>query len=180
MTQHPQKSALRSLVRSMKQQYSTEQLQTMSESVIRKLLAHPTVVAAKTIMMYYSLPDEVNTRDAIDELVKRGKTLLLPVVTGEGEMELRLYHSQEDLHEGAFHIMEPIGPLFTDYATIDVAIVPGMAFDTRGNRLGRGKGYYDRFLPRLSKTYKIGICFPFQKLPGIPTEPTDIRMDELI
>ena len=55
-----------------------------------------------------------------------------------------------------------------------------MAFDACGHRLGRGKGYYDRLLPRLSHCYKIGICFDFQKVPSVPTEPTDIAMDEVL
>ena len=72
------------------------------------------------------------------------------------------------------------GALFTDYATIDLVIVPGVAFDRDGNRLGRGKGYYDRLLPRIPSAYKVGICFPFQIIEEVPAEPFDIRMDEII
>ena len=75
---------------------------------------------------------------------------------------------------------EPTGALFTDYATIDLVIVPGVAFDRDGNRLGRGKGYYDRLLPRIPSAYKVGICFPFQIVEEVPAEPFDIRMDEII
>ncbi len=76
--------------------------------------------------------------------------------------------------------MEPAGCLFTDYSAVDLAVVPGMAFDKSGNRLGRGKGYYDRLLPLIGYKYKIGICFPFQFLDSIPVEPTDIPVDEVI
>ena len=76
--------------------------------------------------------------------------------------------------------MEPVGRLFNDYPSVDVAVVPGMAFDSRCNRLGRGKGYYDRMLPKLSNAYKIGMCFDFQKLPGIPADDHDIKVDEVI
>ena len=65
-------------------------------------------------------------------------------------------------------------------ASIDLAIIPRVAFDVHGNRLGRGKGYYDRLLPRLPHTYKIGICFPFQLLEKVPTETQDVRMDEVL
>ena len=58
--------------------------------------------------------------------------------------------------------------------------MPGVAFDHDGNRMGRGKGYYDRFLPLIPSTYKIGICFPFQMITSIPAEEHDIRMDEII
>lgn len=76
--------------------------------------------------------------------------------------------------------MEPTGELFTDYDLIDVAIVPGMAFDREGHRLGRGKGYYDRFLAQLPHIYKIGICFPFQLVDKVPADVHDILMDEVI
>ena len=76
--------------------------------------------------------------------------------------------------------MEPSGELFTHYDSIDVAIIPGMAFDAGGNRLGRGKGYYDRLLARIPDVYKIGICFDFQKVESVPADINDIKMDEVI
>ena len=77
--------------------------------------------------------------------------------------------------------MEPTGRSFTDYASIDLAVIPGMAFDTSGNRLGRGKGYYDRFLSLLPPyIYKIGVCFDFQKFNEIPSEATDVTMDLIL
>ena len=63
---------------------------------------------------------------------------------------------------------------------ITFAVIPGVAFDHTGNRLGRGKGYYDRLLPHLSKAFKVGICFPYQLIETIPTEPFDIPMDSVI
>lgn len=174
------KKELRQFVRMQKQQYSTERLQQLSDGIMAKLMVHPRVKAARTIMMYYSLPDEVNTHEAIDQLVAQGKRVVLPAVTGDTTMELRCYEGPHDLQGGFFHIMEPIGKPFTDYESIDLVVVPGMGFDTRGNRLGRGKGYYDRFLARIPYIYKIGICFPFQKMPGIPADENDVVMDEVI
>ncbi len=84
-------------------------------------------------------------------------------------MVLREYtRKSRILREGAYHIMEPAGTLFPPhrYSEIDVAIIPGMAFDTQGNRLGRGKAYYDRFLPKIPGAYRIGIAFPFQLRAG--------------
>ncbi len=138
--------------------------------------------------MYYSLPDEVYTHAYIDLLVKRGKKVLLPVVVDDKHMILREYTGPQDLKEGAFHIMEPIGKLYPEnqYPDIELGIIPGMSFDYRGNRLGRGKGFYDRFLQQAKGMYKIGICFDFQlwegnhSQPFIPTEETDIQMDEVI
>ena len=174
------KKELRQFIRMQKRMYSPEQLKEMSEAIIAKLMVHPRVKAAKTIMMYYSLDDEVNTHETVDRLVAMGKRVVLPAVTGDTTMELRCYEGPTDLMGGFFHIMEPVGKTFTDFDTIDVAIIPGMGFDTRGNRLGRGKGYYDRFLARVPALYKIGVCFPFQKMPGIPADDNDIMMDEVI
>ena len=125
-----------------------------------------------------NLPDEVNTHDFIRKWSVQ-KQILLPVVIGN-ELELRRYTGPQDLKKGAYGIEEPVGEPFTDYASVDLAIIPGVAFDAHGNRLGRGKGYYDRLLPRLPHTYKIGICFPFQLLEEVPTEALDVRMDEVL
>jgi 5-formyltetrahydrofolate cyclo-ligase len=95
-------------------------------------------------------------------------------------MELRCYEGPQDLEGGFFNIMEPVGKAFSNYEEIDVAVIPGMAFDGRCNRLGRGRGYYDRLLPKLPQAYKIGICFDFQKLPGIPADEHDIKVDEIV
>lgn len=174
------KEELRRLVRSQKRMYSAPQLQAMSAEAVARLMALPQMAAAKTVMLYYSLPDEVSTHELADRLVERGKVVVLPVVTGPAEMELRRYCSADDLSMGAFGIMEPTGEPFTSLAEIDLAVVPGMAFDTRGNRLGRGKGYYDRFLSQLPQATKVGLCFPFQKFPGVPTDENDVRMDLVI
>lgn len=174
------KKELRQFIRMQKRMYTQEQLDDQSKVIIGKLLVHPKVKQAKTVMMYYSLNDEVNTHEAIDRLVAQGKRVVLPAVTGDTTMELRCYEGPKDLMGGFFNIMEPVGKTFTDFDAIDVAIIPGMGFDTRGHRLGRGKGYYDRFLARVPALYKIGICFPFQKMPGIPADDNDIMMDEVI
>lgn len=78
--------------------------------------------------------------------------------------------------------MEPVGSLFPqeEYDQIELAIIPGMAFDAMGHRLGRGKGYYDRLLPQLTAAYKIGVCYPFQFVSDVPSEEHDVRMNEVI
>ena len=95
-------------------------------------------------------------------------------------MEVRRYTEKEDLQKGAFGIMEPTGTLFTDYERIDVAIVPGVAFDRDGHRLGRGKGYYDRFLSKVPLVYKIGVRFPSRLMDEVPADEYDILMDEIV
>lgn len=144
------------------------------------LLLHPRIAASQTILAYSALPDEPPTQQLIDQLVNQGKTVLLPRVVSDTDMELRRYNSPADLQKGAFGIMEPAGERFTDYDAIGVAIVPGMAFDAAGHRLGRGKGYYDRFLSRVPYIYKIGLCFSWQMVDSVPSHEHDIMMDEVI
>lgn len=176
-----QKKELRKKIRARKRDIPVDELREMSRLLCKRLLANERLGNASTVMMYYPLGDEVDVTSVIEQLAESGKTVVLPQVTGEAEMVLRRYKGEDDLREGAFGIMEPCGELFTDYEAIDVAIIPGMAFDRHGNRLGRGKGYYDRFLPLLpTRVYKIGVCFPFQLLDLIPMEEHDISMDTVI
>ena len=174
------KDELRELIRKQKRQFTPQQLEELSLPIIARLKARLT--EAQTIMAYYSLPDEVCTHQLIDELVAEGKTVLLPRVLDEETMELRRYTGRHDLREGAFHIMEPVGALFTDFSSIDVALIPGVAFDDRGHRLGRGRGYYDRFLSSLRTvpTELIGLCFDFQKVKEVPVDEFDTPVDEVI
>ena len=157
---------------------SSDMRQPLSAKILAALEARPAFRAANTILLYHSLNDEVDTHDFIEKWSNQ-KHILLPVVIGE-ELELRTYTGPHYLRIGAYGIEEPVGTPFTDYAAIDLAVIPGVAFDSRGNRLGRGKGYYDRLLPHMPTTYKIGICFPFQLVKEVPAEAFDIRMDEII
>ena len=163
---------------SLKIRHASSTLQKLqSAKILAALEAHPAFRAANTILLYHSLGDEVDTHTFIKKWSSE-KRILLPVVVGDN-LELRVYTGPEDLATGAYGIEEPTGERFTDYAAIDFAAIPGVAFDAAGNRLGRGKGYYDRLLPHLT-AFKAGICFPFQLVEEVPAEPFDIRMDTII
>lgn len=149
-----------------------------SAKILAALEAHPAFRAANTLLFYHSLKDEVDTHTFIEKWSCE-KQILLPVVIGD-ELELRIYTGPEDMRISTYGIEEPVGELFTDYASIDFIAVPGVAFDPKGNRLGRGKGYYDRLLPHIPAAYKAGICFPFQLVEEVPAESFDIRMDIII
>jgi len=170
------KKELRQMIRQRKQQHPVGE----SSAFISRLKDNSHFTHAQTLLLYSALPDEVPTQSLLDELVAQGKTVLLPRVVSDTDMELRQYTGLQDLQVGAFGILEPTGKLFTDYEKIDVAVVPGMAFDKKGHRLGRGKGYYDRFLRLLPKTYKIGICFSWQLVDNVPTDEHDILMDQIM
>lgn len=174
------KKELRTLIRERKKQHTSEELSAYSQSICHSVLERiKREEHCHTILLYHSLPDEVETHTLIRTLHAEGKKVLLPTVVGD-KLELHLYAGEQALSTGAsYGIQESSGGLFTDYDSIDLAIIPGMAFTKKGDRLGRGKGYYDRLLPQLSCPL-IGIAFPFQMLPSIPCEPHDIRMEEVI
>lgn len=174
------KKELRKQIRNRKRQFTNNELEELSLPVINRLLSMPEIADSQTILMYYSLPDEVYTHDAVEVLARQGKTVLLPKVIDGENMEIRVYRNKEDLAEGSYGIMEPKGQLFTDYGKITTAVIPGMSFDSSYNRLGRGKGYYDRFLKKIPLAYKIGVCFDFQKEKDIPHEESDVKMDTVI
>ena len=171
------KDELRHYVTQQKRQFTSQQLAQLSLPVLDRL--RPLLRQAQVVLAYYSLPDEVNTHVLIDELVEVGKTVLLPKVLDDTTMELRRYTGPQDLCEGAYHIMEPVGAPFADLSEIDIALIPGVAFDAQGHRLGRGKGYYDRFLS-LTNTQTIGVCFDFQKVADVPVDVHDVAVDRVV
>lgn len=129
-----------------------------------------------TVLLYSSLPDEVRLQKAVDELFFLGYEILLPAVRGE-DIVLCRYRSGQLLQKGRFGIPEPADESFG--LVPDIAFIPGRAFTTEGDRLGRGKGYYDRFLKTV-KCPRIGVCYPFQVVDSIPTDDGDVRMDAVI
>lgn len=177
---HEQKKALRQEINALKQQYSASDLKSFSLPIITEMLSFDSVKEADCIMLYNSMPDEVDTRQAIEQLYEHGKKILLPVVVSKTEMEIREYTGPDNMKIGPYHIPEPIGKTYTAYPEIDVIIVPGVAFDRQGNRMGHGRGYYDRFFSHIPGTLKIGICFPFQLVPTVPADVFDVKMDYII
>lgn len=169
------KQELRSLIRQLKKEHSIG-----AADPCEVLLQHQRLTVSRIILAYSALPDEVPTQQLLDNLVRQGKTVLLPRVVNDTDMELRRYTGQHDLSKGAYGIMEPTGPIFTDYSTIDVAVIPGMAFDAEGHRLGRGKGYYDRLFARVPYIYKLGLCYSWQMVDRVPCDAHDILMDDVI
>lgn len=179
-TRHEQQ-LLRKFVRQRIKSLPAIERMRISERLLQELEAHPRFIEAKVVLLFHSLPDEPFTHDFIRKWQGR-KTLLLPVVTGSETMELRTVSPQTLCSIGAYRIIEPQGLPFTDFAALQLAVVPGVVFDPHGMRIGRGRGYYDRFLsrPELRHVFKIGLCFPIQVVPHIEPFPHDISMDDLI
>jgi 5-formyltetrahydrofolate cyclo-ligase len=172
------KQELRRTIRLLKLQQTAENKILQSNIIMAKIERMEAFAQAKSIMLYWSMPDEVITHDFILKWAST-KEILLPSVQGN-ELALREFKSMDDLKPGqAFGIMEPCGQDFCDYQSIDIIIVPGVAFDLKNRRLGRGKAYYDKFL-NLTNALKIGICFDFQLVDEVPAGMHDLAMDMVI
>lgn len=134
---------------------------------------------AITVLAFWSLPDEINTQDFVIKWAAC-KRMVLPVVV-QDELELRLFNGVENMEQGSgFGIMEPKTGNLINPDEIDFAIIPGVAFDRKGNRLGRGKGYYDRTLPLLRNAVKVGIAYEFQIIDSVPVSEHDIPVDLVV
>ena len=170
------KKELRAHIKALKKQHTKEQLLEQSEKIMAKLEHHPDFVAAHKVMLYSALPDEVQTQAFLEKWHLK-KTIILPTVVGDDIIPVE-YAKDTAFAVGDFNIMEPQNEPYK--GGFDLIVVPGVAFDRKGNRLGRGRGYYDRFLAKHPDVKRIGICFDFQLVDEVPAEPFDIRMDEVI
>lgn len=173
------KKELRKQIKNLKNQYSPEQKIEMSRPLWQELEQNILFRQARTVLLYWSMEDEVFTHDYVNKWAGE-KTILLPCVKGD-VLELRVFEGMESLQPGeAFGILEPVGEIFTDYDAIDIIVVPGVAFDRQGNRLGRGRGYYDKILKETRVAKKVGICFDFQFVEEVPVDELDVRMDVVV
>ena len=129
----------------------------------------------RSVFLYLSFSHEAGTDKLLQSLLEKGKTVYCPRVEGK-EMEAVLYG--EDLSLSAYGIREPLGKAFE--GDIDVAVVPLLAVDERGNRLGYGGGYYDKYLSAHKNTLKIGYCYDEQIVRELPVDGNDVRMDAVV
>jgi len=173
-----EKKQIRREIRALKNAVSLEEKTSRSKEILEKVEQLPEFIAAKTVMLYWAMADEVQTSDFVIKW-SASKRVILPCVNGN-DLDLRVFRGEEDLVMGEnFGIPEPSGELFTDYNEIDLILVPGVAFDIANNRMGRGKAYYDKLLSSL-KAFKLGVCFDFQLLKSVPTDEHDIKMDRIV
>lgn len=162
----------------LKKSYTKIRLSELSNRILEQLEETRLFRDASCIALYHALPGEVQTALFLEKWY-REKQLLLPLVTCN-DLRLLPYRGPESVRAGAFGILEPVD---TDNAIpekeVDLIIVPGVAFDRRLNRLGRGKGFYDRLLGTVNVP-RIGICYDFQLREQIPVESFDKKMDLVI
>jgi 5-formyltetrahydrofolate cyclo-ligase len=157
-----------------------------SLEIKKKLFSQHLFVTADTVMFYIAKDDEVDTKDMIKDALKLGKKVVVPVtlVNEKKIIPSQIKDFDKELSKGPFGIYQPKTQFIREVLlkTIDLIIVPGVAFDRLGNRLGRGEGYFDRFLAKMKK-YDVpmfGLAFKCQILDKIPVFPHDIPVTKLI
>ena len=144
-----------------------------------RLLALPELEAARTVAIYAATDEEADPLGTLPALLERGTRTAFPRVLGP-ELEFALVRDLSELRPGHRGILEPAGPV-VDPAEIDAIVVPGLGFDERGMRLGRGGGHYDRTLSRLApRVARIGFCFDLQVVERVPHGPLDQPVDVIV
>ena len=173
------KKILRKIIKVRVSAISPEERKKREEILHNNLFSMPEFVAANTVMLFANLPDEIATFSLIDKSIAMGKKIFLPVINGD---DMTACEFKGEYKIGKYDIKEPLTPhssLLTPHS-IDFILVPGVAFSPNGYRLGRGKGYYDKFLSKQTDLFTVGVCFREQFFLDIPTEPHDIPMHKVI
>ena len=150
-----------------------EEREEMSKAMCDRIRSNEAFRQAKVVMMYYPIQQEPDVRPLMNEFLNE-KVILLPVAHRK-TIEMRQYKGREDLHRGKFGIPEPSGAAYKGEP--ELIIVPGVAFDEDCNRLGRGGGYYDRFLRRFHRAKKYAVAYDFQVVKKVPMASFDARID---
>lgn len=144
----------------------------------QRLLLTPEFTAASVVGLYCPVRNEVFTEEIFTAARLAGKAVAYPRVRGD-QLDFVEVKQREELVPGAYRILEPSGAKIVPLPALEMIVVPGVAFDFTGHRLGYGKGYYDRFLQE-GRGPLVGLCFDFQLVSKLPAEDHDIRMDLLI
>ncbi|MBI5048171.1 MAG: 5-formyltetrahydrofolate cyclo-ligase [Deltaproteobacteria bacterium] len=183
------KDSLRSGILQKRFRLPFEEVFKLSTIIQKKFLAGIRELEhAKRLALYASFKNEVLTDSIFEYAVTHGKEVFFPRIVREKKklMFLRV-HGKEDMARGSYDIKEPVHHRENHpddrqaAAALDIIVVPGLAFDTNGNRLGYGRGYYDKALGSLkAKCLMVALAFDFQILDKIPAETHDVKMDRII
>jgi len=173
------KQDIREKVKEILNSMGSKDRQRKDELIYRKIIKKKEYKKAKTIFSYVSMGTEVDTKKILLLSLKEGKEVYVPRVNMDKKViEIIRLRSWEELRIGVYNILEPKGEAVKKNI-IDMILVPGLAFDKNNNRLGRGGGYFDKFLSKV-KGLKVGICYQEQIFDEVPAELHDIRMDWVV
>lgn len=177
-----EKQALRDAMKGVLRLLTPREREDRSASVCATLLGAPRLTEAGVVMIYLPLADEVDIRPFASACLARGQRLCAPRTDWDaGDMHaVEVRDIEADTRAGRFGVREPAGQVAIPDARIDAVVVPGLAFDTFGGRLGRGGGFYDRFLQRVAAQGRVWSCaaaFDAQMVDRVPREQTDAILD---
>ena len=173
------KKALRGQIREKKRAMSSEEIQTASEKLGEMLFATELFQEADTIYGYLPYNQEVRTTFMLEYALRQGKKVAVPKIFGD-EMRFIYLDDLSKVEKGYSGIPEPVadGPEARDEKAL--VLVPGLAFDGKGNRMGYGGGFYDKFFAREPEHPTIALCYAFQMLPEIPAGEYDVPVDQVL
>ena len=177
------KATLRTNILDKRNALSKSEVLEKSSSIKKRIFKMDLFRDAQNILFYVSYGNEVYTHDMIKESIKVGKTVVVPKsVTKNHTLILSRFTNWNDLEMGAYNILEPKNESLTkvDIESIDLIIVPGVVFDESGNRIGHGRGYYDRLLNGSQNIPTIGLAFEFQIVENIEPEQHDEKINIII
>ena len=174
------KESLRDDLKRERKNLSREDISKKSRKIEKNLFTIDEFTEAKTVMVYFASFNEPRTVRIVNRLFEMGKRVVMPItdITKKHITPAEVYIDDEYI-TGAYGILEPKNIREIEKAEIDAALVPGIGFDKKGNRMGFGQGYYDRFLEDF-KGLKIGMCYDFQVVDEIPAIKTDVPMDIIV
>jgi len=158
---------------------SVQERSDKSERIVEGVLSLPEVEAAGTVMAFWSFGSEVETSALIERLHQAGKRVVLPRIA-EGEIAAVAYAPGDPVTATSFGAMEPAGADVVTAEDVDVVIVPGVAFDRRGGRVGYGGGFYDRLFSRAPAVPAVAVAFAVQLVDEVPQGRSDRRVDAII
>ena len=177
------KDRLRKSIAKKRNVLSTSEVLEKSSRIKKRIFEMDLFRDAQTILFYVSYGNEVYTQDMIKESISLGKTVVVPKsVTKDHILILSRLTNWDDLEVGAYNILEPKQESIkeADIESIDLIIIPGVVFDESGNRIGHGKGYYDRLLNDSRNIPSVGLAFEFQIVENIKSEQHDEKIDIII
>jgi 5-formyltetrahydrofolate cyclo-ligase len=170
------------MLKKIRSEVSPDLAEAASQGVWSILSDLPEFKKARCVGAFASIPGEINTFPILEGVLKGGKELALPKMAKDRtHFEFYKVPDLKDLGTGPFGILEPTAPRPIAWDHLDLVLVPGLAFDRDGNRLGFGKGFYDRALPQLAKDcLTVGLGYSFQLLEKVPVTPQDIPLRALL
>ena len=174
------KNELRKIYKLKRREMTVEEVEVKSKKACKHFLESDLYKNADTLMLYMPLGKETDTTDIINCAFSDGKKVAFPVTDeASGDITPCYATAQTEFSKGGFSVREPDVKVVAKPEDFDIIIVPGIAFDVQGNRIGFGKGCYDKLLVK-TNALKIGFCYDLQIFDNIPTEEFDIKMDYII